>query len=458
MLTSLPSSPITTPRPRLMRSQSAPIPLCLGENFKKATIEFAQEAEKIKREFLPLSQAKMQALAKEIQVIDKNMPIDEALEEKRALVKKHFGSPKLIEALSNYYKQYTLFVRDKEGDPIGLKRPSPDDKKIHIVGGPPGSGKSTTVRRLEHQHKDRAVMVDPDFLVKMHPQFEQIQELFGHQWGEVTTVINRPVRKTIIEKLCKENYQICVEGSKSFANYIPKALSSDYKVKLHLPVLPFLLSQQRSMQRMVDQKKDGRAIRGMTPEEYEDENIGHHTLAHKAVEEFFNRYSDDVLPRPNGTPPIEVILHRTTINGEEDTCLITSFKDFEDIMNDINNDAKTAGDHFEHLRLQKPKSAGLHLERSAAIYAQLKQVGCNMENASPYLPTMGIDVKNPEQHLDYPLDSKDVTFFAKPFPVIGGHKSRTKKDIDHTLDIYVGDTVTSEQYNALLKKYNILIG
>jgi hypothetical protein len=64
--------------------------------------------------------------------------------------------------------------------------PSQARPKAIVLAGQPGAGKGTVADNALADLKDQAVVIDPDELRRLHPDFNPLKERYPYTWGDHT--------------------------------------------------------------------------------------------------------------------------------------------------------------------------------------------------------------------------------------------------------------------------------
>ena len=136
---------------------------------------------------------------------------------------------------------------------------------IVIVGGQPGSGKSTLINHYRNiLFKDEDVcIINGDELRRYHPQSDIILSLFEKKYAEITDLDVRVWTKRLFDLAVDKNTNIIFEGTlrtTQICDTIKRLYNKGYKVIVSPMAVPFIISIYSIYNRyMRDKQENGQA-------------------------------------------------------------------------------------------------------------------------------------------------------------------------------------------------------
>ncbi len=125
------------------------------------------------------------------------------------------------------------------------KNPS-NDKKLIIIGGQPGAGKSRIMPIAKTELNDNAIIVDFDELRSMHPYYKDVSKNYPEITHRILHSDTNKVKDKIIDELIDKNYNVIYEGAlratKGFIDLAKRFKDKDYKIKMDIMATPKLES------------------------------------------------------------------------------------------------------------------------------------------------------------------------------------------------------------------------
>lgn len=142
-------------------------------------------------------------------------------------------------------EEFEVYYNKALQEVISNKEPS-KHKRLIIVGGQSGAGKSRLIPVVKRELNNNAIVVDFDELRSYHPNFETVSQ----QYVEKTHVILHPdvekVKNRIMRYLRENGYDVIYEGSlrntKGFLDFSQDFLEQGYDISLYIMAVPELES------------------------------------------------------------------------------------------------------------------------------------------------------------------------------------------------------------------------
>lgn len=218
--------------------------------------------------------------------------------------------------------------------------------KAIILGGQPGSGKSSMIKNLGNLFQEAGtVVISGDDFRKQHPHFNDIYTRYGDEYVNYTQRFSSQVTERLIDELSKEKYNLIIEGTLRTAAVPIKTAkllqSRGYQVELAVMAVPSVLSYVGTIERYEKMKEMGLTPR-MTTKLQHDNTVRSiisslDEVYHAAVFDdilLYNRKSE-CLYRQKETPeknPREVLKfeHNRELTTAERTYLDNAVKFIED--------------------------------------------------------------------------------------------------------------------------------
>lgn len=85
--------------------------------------------------------------------------------------------------------------------------------KAYVLGGQPGAGKSSLIENAKDLCYDNIIIISGDDFRKFHPNYKQLQEIYGKDSPKYTASFAGKMTEAISSKAIKEHYNIVIEGT-----------------------------------------------------------------------------------------------------------------------------------------------------------------------------------------------------------------------------------------------------
>jgi len=182
------------------------------------------------------------------------------------------------EEFEEYYKESLRNI-------IGDKQKS-ENKRLVIVGGQSGAGKTRLIPIVNTELNNNGVVVDFDILRSYHPAFEEVSKAYI----EKTHIILHPdvekVKNRIMAYLMENSYDVIYEGSlrntQGFIDFSQDFLKKGYSIGLYIMAVPELESFGSIFERYAEDLLDNNNPRWVEKIAHDESYIG----VLKTVEEF----------------------------------------------------------------------------------------------------------------------------------------------------------------------------
>lgn len=155
---------------------------------------------------------------------------------------------KLEELIDIYKLSDEQFKEYKETAKIALtsgKQPV-KNKKLIIVGGQSGAGKSRIIPVAKQELKNNAVIVDFDELRSMNPYYNDVSENYPEITHKILHSDTNKAKEEILEDVIKDGYNVIYEGAlrdtKGFIELAEKFKNGGYNIKMEIMATPKLES------------------------------------------------------------------------------------------------------------------------------------------------------------------------------------------------------------------------
>ncbi|HEY4533599.1 MAG TPA: zeta toxin family protein [Fusobacterium sp.] len=151
-----------------------------------------------------------------------------------------------------------------------------ENPTAYILGGQPGAGKSSMVRRISLELEGNIISINGDDFRKDHPQYFELLEKYGEEYVSHTASFSGKMVRELIDFAAKNKYHTIVEGTLR-GKEVPLNTSKLFHQKGYRTVLQVLcvepeLSYQSTLSRYVEMKRRGMVAR-MTAKSHHDKVV-----------------------------------------------------------------------------------------------------------------------------------------------------------------------------------------
>lgn len=255
--------------------------------------------------------------------------------------------------MENYTKEQLLDTTLKIKVRLIKGKEKTENKKVVILGGQPGAGKTKLARIIRERKEDYAVISGDDYR-REHPNYKELQKLYKDDAVLKTQKFAGEVTENLIKILSNEGYNLIIEGTlrtKEVPLKTEKLLKEKgYETELSVIATKPELSYLGTLKRYEDMLEVGTIPRS-TPKEHHDlvvngilKNIELIYLENKFDEitiynrEGKNLYSKNETPEKNPKEILEKEFKRELTKDEKDFY----FKGLEEVISNMEkrNDPK----------------------------------------------------------------------------------------------------------------------
>lgn len=161
---------------------------------------------------------------------------------------------------NRYYEIKLITINGKE---------SVADPRAVLLGGQPGAGKSSMIKKFETLFPDKGVVIiSGDDYRKYHPHFDGLYAQYGDDYVNHTQKFSSQVTERLIEELSREKYNLIIEGTLRTAMVPLKTADllqeRGYHVELAVMAVPPALSYAGTIERYERMKEIGTTPRMTT--------------------------------------------------------------------------------------------------------------------------------------------------------------------------------------------------
>ena len=148
-----------------------------------------------------------------------------------------------------------------------------------LLGGQSGSGKTTIHRIKIEEYQGNLIVIDGDSFRYQHPNYNQLQEIYGKESVNYTRDFAGKMVEALIEQLSDRGYQLLIEGTLRTVEVPQKTATllktKNYTIELAVmatkPELSYLSTLIRYEELYVKDPNSARA----TPKEHHDAIVDH---------------------------------------------------------------------------------------------------------------------------------------------------------------------------------------
>ncbi len=130
------------------------------------------------------------------------------------------------------------------------------DKKMIIVGGQSGAGKTRLLPIANRDLNNNGVIVDFDILRSHHPNFNHVSKIYLEKTHTILHPDVEKVKNRILDYLRENSYNVIYEGSlrntQGFIDFSKDFIKSGYEIDLYIMAVPELESFGSTYKRYVD--------------------------------------------------------------------------------------------------------------------------------------------------------------------------------------------------------------
>ena len=87
------------------------------------------------------------------------------------------------------------------------------EPKAYMIGGQPGAGKTRSTEKLEEQYDYNILKIDMDNYREFHPNYEQINHVYGKEASLYTNKFAAEVRDAIMKRALDNKYNVIIDGT-----------------------------------------------------------------------------------------------------------------------------------------------------------------------------------------------------------------------------------------------------
>lgn len=122
-----------------------------------------------------------------------------------------------------------------------------------VLGGQPGAGKSQLVMRIGKDLQRNLLVINGDEYRRYHPDFEEIQALYGKDAPKYTAAFSGKMAEMLLERALTEKYNVSIEGTFRTAvvplETLEKMRRHGYQTAVHIQTAPAEVSWQSTLER-----------------------------------------------------------------------------------------------------------------------------------------------------------------------------------------------------------------
>ncbi len=97
-------------------------------------------------------------------------------------------------------EEFNSILNEKYDDMISDKI-TENIPKAYVLGGQPGAGKTSLQKMFSKQCNDNLIIINGDEFRSMHPNFEEIQKVYGKDSVNYTGAFSSKMTESLIEKI-----------------------------------------------------------------------------------------------------------------------------------------------------------------------------------------------------------------------------------------------------------------
>lgn len=151
--------------------------------------------------------------------------------------------------------EFERYYEEVKKNLIKNNKPSKDRKMI-IIGGQSGAGKTKLWPIANKDLGDNGVIVDFDELRSYHPNFKQVSKMYLEKTHTILHPDVEKVKNRILDYLRENNYNVIYEGSlrntQGFIDFSKDFQKAGYEIDLYIMSVPELESFSSTYKRYVD--------------------------------------------------------------------------------------------------------------------------------------------------------------------------------------------------------------
>ena len=150
---------------------------------------------------------------------------------------------------------------------IQIEQPNLSSKvipKAYMIGGQPGAGKSTSTEALVKEFNNNILKIDMDDYRKSHPNYEQINQVYGKEASLYTNKFAAEVRDVIMKRALDNKYNVIIDGTMKNHTLAEKQINQLEKAGYSIETRIYTCSKELSLQ-SIENRYQKAIIQGQIP-------------------------------------------------------------------------------------------------------------------------------------------------------------------------------------------------
>lgn len=150
-----------------------------------------------------------------------------------------------------YEIQYRRIEKELRQQKVAVKKPT-----AFLLGGQPGSGKTTLHTLIQRQMNNNVITIDNDRYKTYHPNYAELEKKYGKEVTQLVTPFSNRITEKLIELLSSESYNLIIEGTlRTIGIPIQTAKllqTKGYMTNLYVMAVPKTISYLSTLERYED--------------------------------------------------------------------------------------------------------------------------------------------------------------------------------------------------------------